>query len=321
MQTTLPSVAGSGTPGAGGGVGAPVGARHAATKVRAEPVAKSTSYQPIKWVNVRGVGSADLPRRVGCVAVKCGMTQLWDKFGVRVPVTVLWIDGCEVTQVKTEAKEGLNALQVGAGNKKEKQVSLPYRGHFTSKGLNVKRKVAEFRVTEDELLPVGTEITAQLFEPGQYLDVTGTTIGKGFQGAMKRHGFGGGNASHGASKSHRTLGSTGQCQDPGRVFKGKKMAGRMGGKRSTVQNVYLYAIDPIRNLLYVKGQVPGHKGNFVLVRDAIKSINFDKPYLLTPKPRSAREMLERDVTPADSGRIGGGALLVADVGDIDPFVS
>ena len=204
-----------------------------ATRIRAEPASKP--YQPVKWFNVHRVGSADIPKRVGCVAVKCGMTQLWDKFGVRMPVTVLWIDGCEVTQVKTVEKEGYSALQVGAGNKRAKQVTSPERGHFESKGINIKRKVAEFRVAEEELLPLGTQIGAQLFSPGQYLDITGISIGKGFQGAMKRHGFSGGNASHGASKSHRTLGSTGQCQDPGRVFKGKKMAGRMGGKRRTVQ--------------------------------------------------------------------------------------
>ena len=291
-----------------------------ATKIRAEPAGATPGYQPVKWVNVRGLGSADLPKRVGCVAVKCGMTQMWDKFGTRIPLTVLWLDGCEVTQVKTTAREGYNALQVGAGNRRAKQVTKQVRGHFESKGLNIKRRNAEFRVSESELLPVGSQITAQLFAPGQYLDVTGTTIGKGFQGVMKRHGFGGGNASHGASKSHRTLGSTGQCQDPGRVFKGKKMPGRMGGDRRTVQNVWLYAIDPVRNLLYVKGQVPGHKGNFVLVKDAVRAINFDKPYLITATPRSAKEMLEADVLPEDSrNRMGGGVLLVADVGKVDPF--
>jgi len=198
------------------------------------------------------------------------MTAEWDAHGVRVPLTVLWLDGCQVTQVKTEAKEGYTALQVGAGAKRPKQVGPAVRGHFYAAGLGIKRRVAEFRVSPDALLPVGTPIQAAHFVPGQLVDVRGTTIGKGFQGVMKRHGFAGGNASHGASKSHRIHGSTGACQDPGKVWKGKKMAGHMGNRRRTVHSAKVYKVDPERQLVYVVGQVPGHKGAWVHLRDAVR---------------------------------------------------
>jgi len=211
-------------------------------------------------------------RRCGVVAVKCGMMSLWDKWGVRRPITVLWIDECHVTQMKTEEKHGFNSLQVGIGSKKKKQVPRALLGHYAKQQVPIKRKLAEFQVTRDALLPVGTEINAAHFVAGQHVDVTGTTIGKGFQGPMKRHGFKGLPATHGVSLAHRSHGSTGQCQDPGKVFKGKKMAGQMGNDRRTVQNVMVYQVDPSRNLLYVVGQVPGHKGNFVLVKDAIRKL-------------------------------------------------
>ncbi|KAK9842200.1 hypothetical protein WJX81_000206 [Elliptochloris bilobata] len=208
-------------------------------------------------------------RRSGVVAVKAGMTQEWDAWGQRVPLTVLWIDECEVVQVKTPEREGYMALQLGCGAKRDKQVHRQLRGHFRAAGVPNKRRCREFKVTPDALLPVGTHLTAAHFAPGQYVDVQGTTIGKGFQGVMKRWGFAGQPASHGNSKAHRKPGATGACQDPGKVWKGKKMAGRMGGKQRTVQSAYVYKVDPVRNLLYVRGQVPGHKGNFVYVRDAV----------------------------------------------------
>lgn len=214
----------------------------------------------------------DGSKRCGAIAVKCGMMSLWDKWGVRRPITVLWIDDCQVIQVKTEENDGYDALQIGAGSKKRKQLSPAARGHFEKQGVSLKRKLAEFRVTQDAILPVGTRITAAHFVAGQHVDITGTSIGKGFQGPMKRHGFKGLPASHGVSLAHRSHGSTGQCQDPGKVFKGKKMAGQMGKERRTVQSVMVYQVDPIRNLLYVVGQIPGHKGNFVLVQDAIRKM-------------------------------------------------
>lgn len=228
----------------------------------------------------------EYPRRTGVIAIKVGMTQEWDQWGIRLPLTVLWIDDCQVTQVKTFASNGYNGLQLGCGSKRDKQVNGSLRGHFAAAGVPVKRKVFEFRVSQEGLLPVGTELRAPHFVAGQYVDIAGTTIGKGFQGVMKRFGFKGGSATHGNSKAHRKRGSSGAgCQDPGKVWKGTPMPGRMGGVRRTVQSVWVYKVDPERNLLYVKGQVPGHKGNHVYIKDAVYKATTDQPQL--PWPTSA----------------------------------
>ena len=209
-------------------------------------------------------------RRTGALALKVGMVPVWDKWGVRHPCTVLWMDNCKVTQVKTASKEGYFGIQVGIGYKKDKHTTVPMKGHFEKAGVSPRRKVSEFRVTEDALLPIGTPITARHFGVGQFVDVCGTSIGKGFQGVMKRHGFKGQPATHGVSKTHRQGGSTGQSQDPGRVFKNKKMPGRMGGKRITQPGLQIHKIDPEKNLIYVRGAVPGHKGNYVRITDTKK---------------------------------------------------
>jgi len=211
-------------------------------------------------------------RRTGALAVKAGMTCDWTPWGVRVPLTVLWMDDVCVTQVKRgNGPNGVyNSLQLGYGSKKPKQVTKAELGHFAAQKVPIKRGLVEFRVSEDAVLPVGTAITAGHFAPGQYLDVQGVTKGKGFQGPMKRWGFSGQPASHGNTKKHRAHGSIGQCQDPGRVFKGKKMAGRMGGRNRTVQSVYVYKVDTERNLIYVKGQVPGNAGTMVKLKDSLR---------------------------------------------------
>eukprot|EP00271_Cylindrocystis_brebissonii_P013028 TRINITY_DN32576_c0_g1_i1.p1 TRINITY_DN32576_c0_g1~~TRINITY_DN32576_c0_g1_i1.p1 ORF type:complete len:417 (+),score=41.94 TRINITY_DN32576_c0_g1_i1:221-1471(+) len=234
--------------------------------------------------------------RVGAIAIKCGMTSVWNERGLRIPITILWIDDNQVIQVKTEEKEGIFALQVGSGQAKAKQISKPEMGHFRAADVPIKRKLAEFRVTEDALLPVGTPISVRHFAPGQYIDITGITTGKGFQGVMKRHGFKGMPASHGASLSHRSGGSTGGRQDPGKVFKNKKMAGQMGAKQRTVLSVWVYRVDPARNLLWVKGQVPGHSGNFVLLRDGVLSRKASEPITL-PFPTFLGPELEEGCEP------------------------
>lgn len=210
--------------------------------------------------------------RTGLIARKEGMTRLFDEDGINTPVTVLKVDSCQVTAVKTEEKDGYTAVQLGAGVAKVKRTSKAMRGHFAKSKVEPKKKVAEFRVGQDGLLDLGAELGANHFVEGQYVDVVGTSIGKGFAGAMKRHNFGGLRASHGVSISHRAHGSTGQCQDPGKVFKGKKMAGHMGDVQVTTQNLKVMAVDLEDGLILVKGAVPGSKNSWVLVSDAVKKV-------------------------------------------------
>ncbi len=208
--------------------------------------------------------------RTGVIARKVGMSRIFADDGSNIPVTVLQLDNCQVVAVKTTESHGYDAVQLGAGTAKVKNVSKAMRGHFAKARVEPKRKVAEFRVAADALLEVGAEITADHFIEGQPVDVAGTTIGKGFAGAMKRHHFAGLEASHGVSVSHRSHGSTGPSQDPGKVFKGKKMAGHMGNVRRTSQNVTVVSTDVERGLIMVDGSVPGAKGGYVLVSDAKK---------------------------------------------------
>jgi len=208
--------------------------------------------------------------RSGVIAQKVGMTRIYNDAGEHVPVTVLRLENCQVVAHRTDEKNGYTALQLGAGTRKVKNTPKALRGHFAVAKVEPKLTVAEFRVSAENLIDVGAELTADHYVEGQFVDVTGTSIGKGFAGAMKRHNFGGGRASHGNSISHRSHGSTGQCQDPGRVFKGKKMAGHMGDARVTTQNLKVVRTDVERGLIMVEGSVPGAKGGWILVRDAIK---------------------------------------------------
>ena len=208
--------------------------------------------------------------RTGLIAKKLGMSRIFEANGVHVPVTVLSVDGLKVVAVKTTEKNGYTAVQLGTGAVKAKNVSKPLKGHFAKANVEPKKKLGEFRVSEDCLLSVGNELSAEHFVPGQYVDVCATSIGKGFAGVMKRHNFAGLEATHGVSVSHRSHGSTGQRQDPGKVFKGKKMAGHMGAKRVTVQNLKVVAVDAAKGLIMVKGAVPGGENAWVRVTDAVK---------------------------------------------------
>jgi large subunit ribosomal protein L3 len=198
------------------------------------------------------------------------MTRLFLADGKQVPVTVLQLDSLQVVAQRTTERDGYTAVQLGAGTAKAKNTTAAQRGHFAKAQVAPKRKIAEFRVTPDCLIDVGAEITADHYLAGQFVDIAGTSSGKGFQGAMKRHNFGGLRASHGVSVSHRSHGSTGQCQDPGKVFKGKKMAGHLGQETVTTQNILVWRIDAERGLIMVKGAVPGTEGTYVKVRDAVK---------------------------------------------------
>lgn len=208
--------------------------------------------------------------RTGLIAEKLGMTRIFDDSGTHIPVTLLKVEQCQVVTVLTEEKNGYSAIQLGAGKVNPKNVKKPQRGTFAKAGVEPKRKLAEFRVSNDALLNVGDEITADHFIKGQRIDVIGTSVGKGFAGVMKRWNFSGNRASHGASLSHRSAGSTGMCQDPGRVFKNKKMAGQMGNHRVTAHNLEVVGTDAEKGLIMVKGCIPGSAGKMVLVRDAIK---------------------------------------------------
>jgi large subunit ribosomal protein L3 len=208
--------------------------------------------------------------RSGVIAKKLGMTRLFLEDGKQVPVTVLQLDNLQVVAQRTADRDGYTAVQLGAGTAKAKRTTAGMRGHFAKANVAPKRKIAEFRVSPDNLIEVGAEITADHYLAGQYVDIAGTSIGKGFAGAMKRHNFGGLRASHGVSVSHRSHGSTGQCQDPGKVFRGKKMAGHLGAVRVTTQNLEVVRTDADRGLIMVKGAVPGSKGGWVTIKDAVK---------------------------------------------------
>ncbi|MBW3616287.1 MAG: 50S ribosomal protein L3 [Proteobacteria bacterium] len=208
--------------------------------------------------------------RTGVIAKKLGMTRFFDASGQHVPVTVLSLDGCQVTAQRTTERDGYVALQLGAGRKKAKNTSQAMRGHFAKALVEPKQVVQEFRVDPANLIEVGAEITADHYVEGQHVDIQGQTIGKGFQGAMKRWNFGGLRATHGVSVSHRSHGSTGQRQDPGKVFKGKKMAGHLGQETITTQNLQIVRVDVERGLIIVKGAVPGSEGSYVRIRDSLK---------------------------------------------------
>lgn len=226
--------------------------------------------------------------RTGILAKKMGMTRVFGQGGEHIPVTLLLVDSCQIVGVRTQDENGYTALQVGAGTPKIKNVNKPQRMAYAKDKVDPKQKVVEFRVDPSAMLNVGDILLADHFVPGQYVDVTGTTIGKGFAGAMKRHNFGGLRASHGVSVSHRSHGSTGNRQDPGKVFKNKKMAGHMGDVRVTQQNLTIVGTDVERGLIIVKGCIPGCEGSWVMIRDAVK------------RPRSADAPFPASIKKADS---------------------
>ena len=252
--------------------------------------------------------------RSGVIAQKVGMTRVFTDAGEQVPVTVLKVDNCQVVAQRTEEKNGYTAVQLGVGLRKVSNTPKALRGHFAKASVEPKRKVAEFRVSPDNLVDIGAEITADHFVVGQFVDVTGTSKGKGFQGVIKRWNFRGGRATHGNSVSHRTHGSTGQRQDPGKVFKGKKMAGHMGDERVTTQNLKIVRTDVDRGLIMVEGAVPGAKGGWVLLRDAVKRSLPDaapKPGAFRTaaggQPKQANQAKEEETPSAESAPAEGGS--------------
>ena len=241
--------------------------------------------------------------RTGILAKKVGMTRLFMEDGRQVPVTVLHMDNLQVVAQKTAEKDGYSAVQLGTGTAKVKRVSKPMRGHFAAAQVEPKRKLVEFRVAPENMIDVGEELIASHYFEGQFVDVCGTSIGKGFAGGMKRHNFRGLEATHGVSISHRSHGSTGQCQDPGKVFKGKKMAGHMGSARVTTQNLQVVKTDPERGLIMVKGAVPGAKGGWVTLKDAVKKPepeNVIYPAALASAAREAQRLADEAAAQAEA---------------------
>jgi large subunit ribosomal protein L3 len=243
--------------------------------------------------------------RTGLLAEKLGMTRLFDEDGSHCPVTVLRVADCEVVAARRPERDGYSALQIGIGKAKTKNVTKPMRGHFAKANVTPKARLAEFRVSEDALVEPGTALTVAHFVVGQFVDVAGTSIGKGFAGAMKRWGFKGLRASHGVSISHRSHGSTGNRQDPGKVFKGKKMAGHMGNRRVTVQNLEVVGIDEERGLVLVKGGVPGARGGYVRISDAVKrALPTEAPYPAGVIAAGGAVGASADERPADQASSG-----------------
>jgi len=241
--------------------------------------------------------------RTGVIAKKVGMTRLFQDDGRHVPVTVLSLEGCQVVSVKDSDRDGYVAVQLGAGTAKPKNVKKPQREHFAKAEVAPKQRMAEFRVADDATIEVGAELAESHYVAGQMVDITGHTQGKGFAGAMKRWGFGGLRATHGVSLSHRSHGSTGNRQDPGKVFKNKKMAGHMGNRQRTQQNLEIVRTDETRGLIFVKGSVPGSKGGWLMVRDAVKvSRPDDAPYpagiLKVSEPANCAADTPAEETPA-----------------------
>ncbi len=233
--------------------------------------------------------------RTGVIAKKLGMTRLFAEDGAHIPVTILELDGCQVVGQRTKERDGYVALQLGAGAKKAKNTNKAQRTTFAAAEVEPKHYVTEFRVSDDALIDVGATLSADHFVAGQKVDIQGETIGKGFAGAMKRWNFGGLRATHGVSVSHRSHGSTGQRQDPGKTFKGKKMAGHYGTEVVTTQNLTVVRVDAERGLIMVKGAVPGHEGSWVKVRDAHK-----KPFADLPFPGSFKKAGQADAAPAET---------------------
>jgi len=240
--------------------------------------------------------------RTGLIAKKVGMSRVFDQDGLNIPVTLLQLDNCRVLEKKTLRKNGYNALLISYGKKKKNRINKCAKGFFTKIKEEPSIKQKEFRVSEEGMLDVGSEITTDHFIVGQKVDVRGETIGKGFAGGMKRHNFGGNRASHGVSISHRSHGSTGQCQDPGKVFKGKKMAGRLGGVYRTIQNLEVIKTLKNENLIIVKGSVPGPKGLFVTIFDSVKFKNSaelpyptNKQFTVNENPSDSKNVKDTDV--------------------------
>jgi large subunit ribosomal protein L3 len=239
--------------------------------------------------------------RTGLLAQKLGMTRVFTDEGEHLPVTVLKVDDCQVVAVRRRETDGYDAVQLGNGKAKVKRVGKAMRGHFAKAKVEPKRRLAEFRVSEDALLEVGQELSPAHFVPGQYVDVAGTSIGKGFAGVMKRHNFSGLRASHGVSIKHRSGGSTGNSQDPGKVFKGKKMAGHMGARRVTTQNLRVVATDEAAGLLLVRGAIPGAEGGWVRVIDAVKQpVPKEAPFPAGLRAGKAPETPAADAPAADA---------------------